>query len=150
MSDVRERAAENASEIASMIVLGLGFLALFTGFTAIPFWLIWVIGFTVIVPLVEILAGEEGTGNDWTGDWADWFDWSGRREHRHGDQSERQAGGGDGTTTDALETLRERYARGDLTDEQFERKLDTLLETDSPENAADWRYRERERIEEES
>ena len=144
MRTVRDRAAENATEIASTIVLGLGFLALFTGFTPIPFWLIWVIGFTVIVPLVAILAGDEDGGSDWTDEWADWFDWSGRRDGR----AERRTGGEDGATGDALETLRERYARGELTDDQFERKLDALFETDSPENAADWRRRERERLEE--
>ena len=47
-------------------------------------------------------------------------------------------------------TLRDRYARGELTDDQFERKLDALLETESPENAAEWRTRERERIEDRS
>ncbi|HET7324343.1 MAG TPA: SHOCT domain-containing protein, partial [Halococcus sp.] len=45
-------------------------------------------------------------------------------------------------------TLRNRYARGDLTDEQFERKLDALFETENPESAAEWRTRDRERIEE--
>uniref|UniRef100_A0A7D5KMY7 SHOCT domain-containing protein n=2 Tax=Natrinema halophilum TaxID=1699371 RepID=A0A7D5KMY7_9EURY len=30
-----------------------------------------------------------------------------------------------------LETLRERYARGELTDEQFEKKVERLLETES-------------------
>ncbi|OAQ54039.1 hypothetical protein HTG_00495 [Natrinema mahii] len=34
-----------------------------------------------------------------------------------------------------LETLRERYARGELSDDAFERKLATLLETDVPEDA---------------
>ena len=43
------------------------------------------------------------------------------------------------TDSDALATLRERYARGELTDDQFEQKLDNLLEADTPENAAEWR-----------
>jgi hypothetical protein len=146
MSTARERAAENATEIASTLVLGLGFLALFTGFTPVPFWVIWVVGFTVVVPLVAILAGDEDAEDDWTGDWADW---SGRREHRRDKQPERRAGEESDSTADALETLRERYARGDLTDEQFERKLDALFETDGPENATEWRTRERERREEE-
>lgn len=49
---------------------------------------------------------------------------------------------------DGLDRLRDRYARGDLTEEQFERKLEHLLETDTPENAAEWQTREREPIEE--
>lgn len=40
-----------------------------------------------------------------------------------------------GDVTDALETLRQRYARGELSDDTFERKLEALLETDVPEDA---------------
>lgn len=47
--------------------------------------------------------------------------------------------------TDGLTTLRERYARGELSDEQFEQKVDRLLQTDSPKHAAEWRERTRER-----
>ncbi|MCU4750817.1 SHOCT domain-containing protein [Halobacteria archaeon AArc-curdl1] len=36
---------------------------------------------------------------------------------------------------DPLEALRERYARGELSDTEFERKLDRLLETESPADA---------------
>lgn len=46
---------------------------------------------------------------------------------------------------DALAALRERYARGELTDEQFERKLDRLLDTETIEAAED---RHREAVEE--
>lgn len=55
------------------------------------------------------------------------------------------------TTTaeaDSLTTLRERYARGELTDTEFERKVDRLLQTNSPEHAAEWRERTREPISE--
>lgn len=44
----------------------------------------------------------------------------------------------------ALATLRERYARDELDDQEFERKVETLLETESPESARD-RIRERDR-----
>jgi hypothetical protein len=48
---------------------------------------------------------------------------------------------------DALETLRDRYARGELSDEQFERKLEALLETETFEAARDrLTRRERERV----
>lgn len=41
---------------------------------------------------------------------------------------------GTGTDTDEpLETLRDRYARGELTDKQFEQKVEKLLETESLE-----------------
>lgn len=41
----------------------------------------------------------------------------------------------DDNPEDPLETLRARYARGELTDEAFERKLDRLLETEVIEAA---------------
>jgi uncharacterized membrane protein len=129
MSTVRERAVENIEAIFVFLVLGAGFLAMFAEIHA--FWLIWVFGFAVFLPLVGILTGE---GEDDEDDF----------EH----QPYQKSGDSDDETTDALETLRDRYARGDLTDEQFERKLDALLETHSPESAAEWR--DRERIEEES
>ncbi|MFC6753642.1 SHOCT domain-containing protein [Halorubrum tibetense] len=39
------------------------------------------------------------------------------------------------STADALDTLRDRYASGDLGDEEFERKLEALLETETPDGA---------------
>ena len=123
MSTVRERAVENLTGIVSMLVLGLGFVALFAGVD--NFFLIWILGFAVVVPLVAMLAGEDDEAESAT-------------ERSHARRSADD-------TSDALTTLRERYARGDLTDEQFERKLDRLFETDSPENAAAWRDRETDR-----
>jgi uncharacterized membrane protein len=38
---------------------------------------------------------------------------------------------------DALAVLRERYARGELTQEEFERRLEELLETETISDAAD-------------
>ncbi|OVE86085.1 SHOCT domain-containing protein [Natronolimnobius baerhuensis] len=38
-------------------------------------------------------------------------------------------------TADALETLRERYARGELTDPEFERRAERLLETETVDAA---------------
>lgn len=38
---------------------------------------------------------------------------------------------------DSLELLRNRYARGDLTDDQFERKLEQLLETETNKTTED-------------
>ena len=50
--------------------------------------------------------------------------------------------------SDELDTLRDRYARGELTEEQFESKVETLLETDTPEDAANWQSEDREAIRE--
>lgn len=40
-----------------------------------------------------------------------------------------------GRSDDALDRLRERYARGELSEEAFERKLDVLLATETEEKA---------------
>ncbi|MES3161192.1 MAG: SHOCT domain-containing protein [Halorubrum sp.] len=39
------------------------------------------------------------------------------------------------STADALDTLRDRYASGDLGDEEFERKVEALLETETLDGA---------------
>jgi hypothetical protein len=131
MSTVRERAAKNAIGVASMLIFALGFVALLVGFNY--FFLIWAIGYPTVLPLVAMLSDDDE--DEPTGQKPD-YETHGPTKHS------------DDETTDALDTLRDRYARGELTDEQFERKLDALLETENPENAAEWRTRERERIEE--
>ena len=113
--------------ITSLLVLGVGLTALFLGYSW--FWIAWVVGFAVVVPIVAILTGED-------------------HEDPLGDQFEHAFDRGETepqSKQDALDALRERYARGDLTEEQFERKLDRLLETETPEDVAAYRERETDR-----
>ncbi|MFC4245594.1 SHOCT domain-containing protein [Natribaculum luteum] len=126
---VRERIRENATEIVSILVTGIWLAAMVTDqswwFAAL------LVGYVVVVPLVAILFDDE----------------TDRRE-RHDDRSSEDATA-DATTSDraaaddrdALETLRDRYARGELTDEQFERKLERLLETETLEETSEWHGR---------
>jgi uncharacterized membrane protein len=101
-----------ATKVASLLVLGLGLLGLFAGFEW--FWLVFVIGFAVVVPLVDTLFGEEEAA----------------------DETDRPAPDAAPTSKqDALDTLRDRYARGDLSDAEFELKVERLLETETPESA---------------
>lgn len=51
--------------------------------------------------------------------------------------SERAGDPGAESVEDALDALRDRYARGEIDDETFERKLEALLETETPEDARD-------------
>ena len=80
-------------------------------------------GYIVIVPLAEFLFGDD------------------EDEEEHSNESiGRDAGRGE--TEDPLETLRNRYARGELTEEEFEEKLDRLLETETIDDVAARRGRE--------
>lgn len=147
--EVRARMRENATEVASTIVTGIWLAALFTGQS---WWLAaLIVGYAMVVPLVALLFGDETDReewwDDWTGNWGDWGDWTGSKST---DERSKTTEETEEVPTDALETLRDRYARGELTDAQFERKLDRLLETETIENADEWRrsareHRERER-----
>jgi len=110
-----------ATKVASLLVLGLGLLGLFAGFEW--FWLVFVIGFAVVVPLVDTLFGEDEAADETP------------------DRSAPDAASG--SKQDALDTLRDRYARGDLSDAEFERKVERLLETETPESAREHVARER-------
>lgn len=114
MKGLSELSWDEMLAIFVLLTLGAGFVAMVAG---IPyFWLIWVLGFAVVLPIFGILFLEDEADSELAED-------------------ERDAD----VSTDPLTSLRDQYARGDLTDEEFERKLDRLLETESPENAAEWR-----------
>nr|WP_313692239.1 SHOCT domain-containing protein [Halobaculum sp. XH14] len=92
-----------------------------------------------------MFGDEEDVEEWWEDNWGDdWWSWGGSTSK---DATERDdADEPDETSRDAIETLRDRYARGELTDEQFERKLDRLLEYESLEDVEDHaREREQER-----
>ena len=128
---LRERFRRNASGIAATTVTGTWLAALLLEF---DWWLGFMLfGYIVIVPVVSMLFDEEDGESDYEEYDPDPL-WG-----EHGETAERDEATDD--TTDALERLRTRYANGDLTDEQFERKLDRLLETETPEDAAEWAQR---------
>jgi len=100
------------TELTVFAVLGAGFVALFLGVEW--FWMIWVLGFAVLLPAVGILA-DNYLSDD--------------RGATHDPERDRE--------DDALATLRERYARGDLTEAEFERRVERLLETEDRETASE-------------
>ncbi|WP_459877739.1 SHOCT domain-containing protein [Halorubrum gandharaense] len=141
-----ERAKREASGIAAVAVTGTWLALMLAG---VDWWLPFMLfGYVVIVPVVAMLFDEEDPAED-----------SFEREienavretlgmtRKHSDEeaSGNDTAGVNTDTTDALQRLRSRYAAGELTDEQFENKLDRLLETETPEDAADWRRREHDR-----
>jgi len=120
-----DRLKSNATGVASMLVTGIWLAALFSGQ---DWWLGFMLfGYIVIIPLVALLFGDEDARKEWLDDWGP-------------DQSETTSES-DATETqdeeDPLTALRRRYAEGELTDEQFERKVEALLETETIEHAAD-------------
>ncbi|KAA9399147.1 SHOCT domain-containing protein [Haloarcula sp. CBA1130] len=110
-----ERARDNVTELASLAVTGFWLVALLTGQ---EWWLAaLLVGYVVIVPLTELLYGDPDEEED-----IEEADPAPSRD------------AGDETP---LERLRRRYAEGELTDDQFERKLERLLETETLEDVAD-------------
>ncbi len=105
--------------LTSFGVLGVGLAALFLGVE--DFWLVFVLGFGVLVPMVATLTGESD---------ADRRDTTESRTARRVDDDAESP-----SKQDALDTLRDRYARGDLTEAEFERKVEVLLDTETTESA---------------
>lgn len=117
-----DRARENATGIVSMLVTGTWLAALLSGQ---DWWLPFMLfGYVVLVPLTALLFGDDDQVREW------WDDkWTESEETTTSTDNE--------VEDDALATLRDRYARGELTDEQFERKLDRLLAVETLEDLED-------------
>ncbi|ELY52018.1 SHOCT domain-containing protein [Natronolimnohabitans innermongolicus] len=139
--DAAARLRENAMEITTMAVTGLWLALLFLP-VGTGLWLpVMLVGYLVVIPIVALLYGDDADRAEW------WDDWSGSSADEREREEPATAGAepaansesaGASTPGDALETLRERYAAGELTDEQFERKLERLLETETLEDAEQW------------
>ncbi|RQG87120.1 SHOCT domain-containing protein [Natrarchaeobius halalkaliphilus] len=145
--DPATRFRENITEITAMIVTGLWLVGLFTNQW---WWLpLLLVGYIVVVPLVALLFGDESDREEW---W-DWWDddsedesWESETDSGEDDESVDASSSTNrvDSNADALETLRDRYAAGELTDAQFEQKLERLLETETLEDADRWRRDARE------
>lgn len=110
------------------LTFGVGLVALFMGIS--NWWLVFVVGWFVVTPLLAILFdAEDEVDQDWTD--------HDERQHEATTESGAKRQVGD-SKQDALETLRDRYARGELSEEQFETKLDRLLNTETLEDARDY------------
>lgn len=116
------RARRNLTGLVSVIITAIWLAALLAGQDWwLPFMLV---GYIVIVPVIALLFGDKDDIREWWDEeTADTVEDSERSIDTEHDQ--------------ALDTLRNRYARGELTDEQFERKLDQLLETETLEDIED-------------
>lgn len=137
------RLRENVTGITVFLVTGLLLAAVF----AEQLWLLplAIVGYAVVVPLVALLFGSDEeyralVGRAETSASGD----ASASADRESTWTEPQSGGthrpsdDEPARRDALETLRERYAAGELTDDQFERKLERLLNTETLEDAKNW------------
>ena len=118
MSQAFERIRENLTEVVSVSVTGIWLGALFTGQNWwLPFMLI---GYIILVPMTALIFGDREAIAEW---WEDEDVTIPEDEHE----------------TDPLETLKNRYAAGELSDEEFEAKLERLLELeDSADRTAEY------------
>jgi uncharacterized membrane protein len=116
---LRNRTTENASGIAATVVTGTWLALLMLDFPSEIWLAVMLFGYIAVVPVVSMLFDEEES------------------EERTAESVERTESEPTDATEDddALERLRRRYAEGKLTDEQFERKLERLLETETLEDA---------------
>ncbi len=118
-NSVRARATQNASGLAATIVTGtwLALLMLDIPSPGSQLWLaVMLFGYIAVVPVVSMLFDEED------------------EEDTTDQQTANTEADSQSDSEDALERLRRRYAEGELTDEQFERKLERLLETETLED----------------
>ena len=101
-----------------ILTVAFGLLAL-----GVPwFWVVFPVGFAGLLPVAMGLTK--------------WYE---QRQTGH------RTSGSESTTTaeeEALETLRNRYARGEIDETEFERRLEALLETESVDDAEDYAARE--------
>jgi len=127
MSTPAERFRENITGIVSTLVTGIWLAALFLGF---EWWLPFMLfGYVVIVPITTMVFDEDEDEDE--------VDATDYIESTIGETGDTATGEADEPTENPLQTLRDRYARGELTDEQFERKLERLLETETLEDVED-------------
>ena len=133
--DVDETAeGQEETPLVNLVAGGVTFVTLAVAFGLLAlgvesFWVAFPVGFGGGMPLAVGLAKY----------------YESRRDAAGGDRGRgRRAGESD--TDEALAQLRDRYARGELTDEEFETRVERLLETESVPDAK--AYAERERTDE--
>ena len=113
-TDLEAAAASAVTALTLLVALGL----LVAGVSA--FWIAFPVGFGGVLPLAVGLA----------------------RLYQRGESAPSTDEDDSADEDDPIATLRERYARGELTDAEFERRVEKLIETESVDDPAVTRERE--------
>jgi hypothetical protein len=126
-----EGESDEESPLAALAVGGVTFVTLAVAFGLLAagvefFWIAFPIGFAGGMPLAIGVAR--------------WYE-SRRTERERGGASVGRRSTEREETDAALADLRERYARGELDDAEFEARVDRLLETESVEDATEFAER---------
>jgi hypothetical protein len=116
-------------KLTSLVVLGVGLSALFLGYEW--FWVVFVVGFAAVVPIAKVLTEALGVGAPERKRESESRPTDRNRTH---DQTRNRTSESE-SEQDPLDALRSRYVHGELTEAEFERKVEALLETETPERA---------------
>lgn len=118
---VLQNLREESTGVLAILILGLGLADLWIDLVpGVPFWAIFAIGYAVVLPLVAIALGESDDEAE---------------TDRSSDPDE--------ATETPLDRLKRRYAEGEIDEDEFERRLERLLETEDESAAADYAERTR-------
>ncbi|MFC7073920.1 SHOCT domain-containing protein [Halovenus rubra] len=112
------------AQVVSSAVTGLTLVVAF-GLSVVgieSFWVVFVVGFGGVLPLSLALVQYYQETDD--------------QPERNERSTERPT-----ETEDALDELRQRYARGEFSDEEFDRRVERLLETESVHDARQYAER---------
>jgi hypothetical protein len=136
---------ERPTDAAFFLVLAATLAAMLVGF--VLSFAVLVFGLLVVVPAVELLWGDgesklwdEALWDEHVGDWEAWGlpgdrpDRLMRGERTNAARADRETP--PGSKREELARLRERYAAGELTDAEFERELERLVEARPDRGAA--------------
>jgi hypothetical protein len=116
--------SDRLTPLFAVVTLPLGILAfVFSGWQAAA--VVFVVGWLLLVPASAILFGPS-----WEEELAQFEEFQETADRLDGDS------GGEGTDgTDPVDELRDRYARGEIDEAEFERRLEGLLETEDVDAA---------------
>jgi uncharacterized membrane protein len=114
-----DRISDNITQVTSTIITGVWLVALFTGQS---WWLSFMLfGYIIVVPLTALIFGDEQDIDEW---------WDSDIDIDNEDEKEQEK---------PIKKLKNRYVNGEISEDQFDRKLQKLIET---ENVEDRDFRE--------